>query len=257
MRERSAPSGPANSRRCASPSRLMCRPLASASFNPRFCSRPSSACFGSCLRTSAWFWHHHRLPIPGYIVWCALLYAFATSFLSWRVGKQLILLNADRPSRVTGASSSNSAKYRPPGVSTGHGSALKYPSSGSADLTLPSSSIPQKISILLQLPFYSIAVCRLRTPKLAFVSGKRLEHLFPAVTPSKKQPVRPQIELWPDTSSRSHFAKGAARMVICLYSARCHAQPPTCLPPSMFWRDQMNANRSLTGLLCRRHAIVP
>jgi len=44
-------------------------------------------------------------------------------------------------------------------VSTGHGSALKNRSpSGSADLTLPSSSIPQKINILLQLPFYSIAV---------------------------------------------------------------------------------------------------
>jgi vitamin B12/bleomycin/antimicrobial peptide transport system ATP-binding/permease protein len=44
-------------------------------------------------------WHHHRLPIPGYMVWCALLYAFAASFLSWRVGKPLIPLNADRYAR--------------------------------------------------------------------------------------------------------------------------------------------------------------
>jgi vitamin B12/bleomycin/antimicrobial peptide transport system ATP-binding/permease protein len=44
-------------------------------------------------------WHHHRLPIPGYMVWCALLYAIAASFLSWRVGKQLIPLNADRYAR--------------------------------------------------------------------------------------------------------------------------------------------------------------
>src|SRR4029077_7318059 len=70
--------------------------------------------------------------------------------------------NNSCPSRVTGASSSNSAKYRPPGVSTGHGRALKHRSpSASADLPLPSSSIPQKINILLQLPFYSIAVFRL------------------------------------------------------------------------------------------------
>ena len=44
-------------------------------------------------------WHHHRLPIPGYMVWCALLYAFAGSFLSWKVGKSLIPLNADRYAR--------------------------------------------------------------------------------------------------------------------------------------------------------------
>jgi vitamin B12/bleomycin/antimicrobial peptide transport system ATP-binding/permease protein len=44
-------------------------------------------------------WHHQRLPIPGYMVWCALLYAFAASFLSWRVGKPLIQLNADRYAR--------------------------------------------------------------------------------------------------------------------------------------------------------------
>jgi putative ATP-binding cassette transporter len=44
-------------------------------------------------------WHQHRLPIPGYMVWCALLYAFAGSFLSWKVGKPLIPLNADRYAR--------------------------------------------------------------------------------------------------------------------------------------------------------------
>jgi putative ATP-binding cassette transporter len=44
-------------------------------------------------------WHHHRLPVPGYMVWCALLYAIAGSFLSWKVGKPLIPLNADRYAR--------------------------------------------------------------------------------------------------------------------------------------------------------------
>jgi vitamin B12/bleomycin/antimicrobial peptide transport system ATP-binding/permease protein len=44
-------------------------------------------------------WHHHRLPIPGYMVWCALLYAFAGSLLSWKVGKSLVSLNADRYAR--------------------------------------------------------------------------------------------------------------------------------------------------------------
>jgi putative ATP-binding cassette transporter len=44
-------------------------------------------------------WDHHRVPIPGYMVWCALLYAFAGSFLSWRVGKALISLNVDRYAR--------------------------------------------------------------------------------------------------------------------------------------------------------------
>jgi len=34
-------------------------------------------------------------PPPGYMVWCALLYAGAASFLSWRVGRPLINLNAD------------------------------------------------------------------------------------------------------------------------------------------------------------------
>src|SRR6516165_1030224 len=38
--------------------------------------------------------------------------------------------------------------------------------SGSADLTLPSSSIPQKTNNLLQLPFYSIAVFRFNWDQL-------------------------------------------------------------------------------------------
>jgi len=33
---------------------------------------------------------------PGYMVWCALIYAGAASFLSWRVGRPLINLNAER-----------------------------------------------------------------------------------------------------------------------------------------------------------------
>ena len=34
--------------------------------------------------------------IPGYMVWCALIYAFAGSWLAWRVSRPLIHLNAER-----------------------------------------------------------------------------------------------------------------------------------------------------------------
>jgi putative ATP-binding cassette transporter len=37
--------------------------------------------------------------IPGYMVWCALLYAGTASWLSWRVGSPLIDLNSERYSR--------------------------------------------------------------------------------------------------------------------------------------------------------------
>jgi putative ATP-binding cassette transporter len=37
--------------------------------------------------------------VPGYMVWCALLYAVAASFISWRVGRPLIALNAERYAR--------------------------------------------------------------------------------------------------------------------------------------------------------------
>lgn len=37
--------------------------------------------------------------IPGYMVWCALIYAGAASWLSWRVGRPLISLNAERYAR--------------------------------------------------------------------------------------------------------------------------------------------------------------
>ncbi len=36
---------------------------------------------------------------PGYLVWCALIYAGAASFLSWRVGRPLINLNAEHYAR--------------------------------------------------------------------------------------------------------------------------------------------------------------
>ncbi len=36
---------------------------------------------------------------PGYLVWCALVYAGAASYLSWRVGRPLINLNAERYAR--------------------------------------------------------------------------------------------------------------------------------------------------------------
>ena len=41
----------------------------------------------------------HRLQVPGYMVWCALLYAGTASFLSWRVGRPLITLDAERYAR--------------------------------------------------------------------------------------------------------------------------------------------------------------
>jgi putative ATP-binding cassette transporter len=40
-----------------------------------------------------------RIHVPGYLVWCALLYTGAASFLSWRVGRPLITLNAERYAR--------------------------------------------------------------------------------------------------------------------------------------------------------------
>src|SRR5215831_19264759 len=41
----------------------------------------------------------HRFQVPGYMVWCALLYAGTASFLSWRVGRPLITLDAERYAR--------------------------------------------------------------------------------------------------------------------------------------------------------------
>ncbi len=40
-----------------------------------------------------------RLVIPGYMVWCAILYAFAGSLMTWRVGAPLIKLNVERYAR--------------------------------------------------------------------------------------------------------------------------------------------------------------
>jgi vitamin B12/bleomycin/antimicrobial peptide transport system ATP-binding/permease protein len=37
--------------------------------------------------------------VPGYMVWCALLYSATASFISWRVGRPLISLNAERYAR--------------------------------------------------------------------------------------------------------------------------------------------------------------
>ena len=39
------------------------------------------------------------LPIPGYMVWCALLYAASGSWLTWRVGRPLVDLNSRRCQR--------------------------------------------------------------------------------------------------------------------------------------------------------------
>ena len=38
----------------------------------------------------------HAFVAPGYMVWCALLYSGVASLLSWRVGRPLIRLNAER-----------------------------------------------------------------------------------------------------------------------------------------------------------------
>jgi len=40
-----------------------------------------------------------QVHVPGYMVWCALLYSVAASFISWRVGRPLIALNAERYAR--------------------------------------------------------------------------------------------------------------------------------------------------------------
>ncbi len=41
----------------------------------------------------------HSYVIPGFMVWCALLYAATASWLSWRVGRRLVEMNAERSSR--------------------------------------------------------------------------------------------------------------------------------------------------------------
>jgi putative ATP-binding cassette transporter len=41
----------------------------------------------------------HSFSIPGYMVWCALAYASAGSWLAWRIGRPLIPLNATRYAR--------------------------------------------------------------------------------------------------------------------------------------------------------------
>ncbi len=41
----------------------------------------------------------HSFAVPGYMVWCALIYAGTASWLSWRVGSPLIDLNSERYSR--------------------------------------------------------------------------------------------------------------------------------------------------------------
>src|SRR5215831_3100218 len=44
-------------------------------------------------------WNGQNFIIPGYLVWCALVYASTASWLSWRVGRPLIQLNSDRYAR--------------------------------------------------------------------------------------------------------------------------------------------------------------
>jgi vitamin B12/bleomycin/antimicrobial peptide transport system ATP-binding/permease protein len=41
----------------------------------------------------------HSFAIPGYMVWCAIIYALGGSLLAWRIGRPLIPLNAERYQR--------------------------------------------------------------------------------------------------------------------------------------------------------------
>ena len=41
----------------------------------------------------------HDYVVPGYMVWCALFYAAVGSWLSWRVGRRLVPLNANHYAR--------------------------------------------------------------------------------------------------------------------------------------------------------------
>lgn len=43
--------------------------------------------------------HGHSFTIPGYMVWCAIIYAGTASWLSWLVGRPLIRLNSERYAR--------------------------------------------------------------------------------------------------------------------------------------------------------------
>jgi putative ATP-binding cassette transporter len=44
-------------------------------------------------------WGEASFTIPGYLVWCALAYAISGSWLTWRVGRPLIAINAERYAR--------------------------------------------------------------------------------------------------------------------------------------------------------------
>jgi putative ATP-binding cassette transporter len=54
--------------------------------------------WGLSSRVVLWF-GDYSISIPGYMVWCALLYSAFGSWLSWRVGRSLVALNADRYAR--------------------------------------------------------------------------------------------------------------------------------------------------------------
>jgi putative ATP-binding cassette transporter len=43
--------------------------------------------------------HEWSFSVPGYMVWCALVYSGTASWLSWRVGRPLVHLNAERYAR--------------------------------------------------------------------------------------------------------------------------------------------------------------
>jgi hypothetical protein len=40
--------------------------------------------------------HDQSFTVPGYLLWCALAYAASGSWLTWRVGRPLVAINAER-----------------------------------------------------------------------------------------------------------------------------------------------------------------
>ena len=54
--------------------------------------RRALAAIGSVLFTV----HDQSFTFPGYLIWCALAYAASGSWLTWRVGRPLVAINAER-----------------------------------------------------------------------------------------------------------------------------------------------------------------
>ena len=53
-----------------------------------------------------------QVHVPGYMVWCALFYSATASLLSWRVGRPLMALNAERYAREAELRAAAGARQR-------------------------------------------------------------------------------------------------------------------------------------------------